>query len=253
MIELVDEFKEGQGAYNPPLQRGATEGAAAPTADAVGAVSPIEKLLFPEARRIFSGIYGHFLASAGSSSKIVLVCSASSGEGATTVAAGLAIAAAEKRASQVLLIDGNCHTPKASEAFGLADRKGLSDVLGGSLEASLCVSRTNISNLSLIGVGITPGNHIQALEAPKFRALLDKLAGAFQFVLVDGPPINAYPESLLYASQVDRVLLVIHAGVSRGPVVAKALSTLSAAGCDKIEVVLNRRTFAIPQRLYRKL
>jgi len=250
MIELVDELK---GERNPPLQRGAAEEAAQPPADSVEAVSPIEKLLAPEARRVFSGIYGHFLASAGSSSKAVLVCSASSEEGATTVAAGLAIAAAEKRANQVLLIDGNCHSPKASEVFGLTDRKGLSDLLGGNIEASLSVSKTNIPNLSLIGAGITPGNHIQALEPPKFRVLLDKLAGIFQFILVDGPPINAYPESLMYASQVDRVLLVIHAGVSRGPVVAKALSTLSAAGCDRVEVVLNRRTFAIPQKLYKKL
>jgi capsular exopolysaccharide synthesis family protein len=253
MIELADEFKGAEGTYNPAFKRSAAERIIQPTADAVEAVSRIEKLLSPEARRLFSGIYGHFLASAGSSSKAVLVCSASSGEGATTIAAGLAIAAAERRANRVALIDGNCHSPKVSEAFGITGRRGLSDLLAGSLDASLGVSKTDISNLSLVGVGTTPGNHIQALEPPKFRALLDKLAGTFQCILVDGPAINTYPESLLYASQVDRVLLVIHAGVSRGPVVAKALSTLSAAGCDKVEVVLNRRTFAIPQKLYQKL
>ncbi len=87
----------------------------------------------------------------------------------------------------------------------------------------------------------------------KFRGLLEKLARSFRFILVDGPPVNLYPESLLYAPQVDRVLFVVHAGKTRVPVVAKALAKLAAAGCDNVEPILNRRTFVIPQAIYEKL
>lgn len=254
MIELSEKLRIDKGAYSPLGQADEAEELYHSTASAVRQAGTIQKLLTPEARRLFSGIYGHFLASASAAqSRIVLVCSASSGEGTTTIAAGLSIAAAEKRTSQVLLIDGNCHSPGATDAFGASGSKGLSDLLSGSIGTNFSFSKTMISNLTLMGAGLAPSNHIQALEPPKFRLLLDKLGGIYEFILVDGPAINAYPESLLYASQVDRVLLVIHAGVSRGPVVAKALSSLSAAGCDKVEVVLNRRTFAIPQKLYKRL
>ena len=254
MIELSEKLRIGDGVYNPLEQADEVEELYRSLTSAVRQASTIQKLVTPEARRVFSGIYGHFLASAsGAPSRIVLVCSASSGEGATTVAAGLAIAAAEKKTSRVLLIDGNCYSPGATDVFGVSGSKGLSDLLAGGIGTNFSFSKTMISNLTLMGTGLAPGNHMQALDPPKFRLLLDKLGGIYEFILVDGPAINAYPESLLYASQVDRVLLVIRAGVSRAPVVAKALSSLSAAGCDKVEMVLNRRTFAIPQKLYKRL
>jgi protein-tyrosine kinase len=207
-----------------------------------------------ENRRIFSGIYQHLLALVGPGpSKTVLICSANSGEGTTSVATGLAIVAPEQGAGPVLLIDGNFHSPNICRVFGAADNTGLGDLLAGNREARAVVQATTIANLSIMGVGVVPPDHIQALEPMKFRGLLEKLAGSFRFILVDGPPINTYPESLLYASQVDRVLLVIHAGKTRVPVVAKALSKLSAAGCDKVEPILNRRAFVIPQAIYEKL
>lgn len=214
----------------------------------------LRKLLAAEARRVFSGIYSNLLASGGATRpRTVLVCSASDGEGATTVAAGLAIAAAEKRVGQVLLIDGNCHSPGVNESFGAANGNGLGDLLAGSNDPSAVVKKTMISGLSIMGPGVMPGDHIRALGPPGFQSLLERLASTYQFILVDGPAINAYPESALYAPQVDRVLLVAYSGVTRGPVAAKALAKLSAAGCDKVEVVLNRRTFSIPQAIYRKL
>lgn len=242
------------GVYNALKKAGEAEELFRPIASGVGLDSALRKLLTPEARRTFSGIYGHLLASAAAARfRSVLVCSASNGEGATTVATGLAIAAAENQAGQVLLIDGNCHNPRISAAFGMTGEGGLGDLLAGRMDADALVRKTAISDLSVMGTGVMPGDHIRALEPPKFRGLLEKLASSYQFILVDGPAINPYPESVLYASQVDRVLLVIHAGVSRGPVVAKALAKLSAAGCDKVEVVLNRRTFPIPRTVYKKL
>jgi protein-tyrosine kinase len=220
----------------------------------VGPGGAVRKLLTPEARRLFSGIYSNLLASADATGpRMVLVCSASEGEGATTVAAGLAIAAAEKRVGQVLLIDGNCHSPRVCKMFGVSEQNGLGDLWAGSAVANNVVKKTTILDLSVMGSGVIAGDHIRSLAPPKFRDLLERLASKYQFILVDGPAVNVYPESRLYASQVDRVLLVVHSGLTRGPVAAKALAKLSAAGCDRVEVVLNRRAFAIPQAIYRRL
>ncbi|MCI0407289.1 MAG: CpsD/CapB family tyrosine-protein kinase [Acidobacteria bacterium] len=241
MYEALQKAGEGQGLFRPA-------GAGAAPGEA------LRKLLAPEARRLFTGIYGTLLASAGGTHpRFVLVCSASDGEGATTVAAGLAVAAAERRSGQVLLIDGNCHSPAVCHTFGVSDGDGLGDLLAGTMEAGAVVRKTAIAALSVMGAGVIPGDHILTLEPPRFRGLLERIASNYHFILVDGPAINAHPESVLYASQVDRVLLVVHAGVSRGPVVAKALAKLSPAGRSKVEVVLNRRIFAIPQAIYKKL
>ena len=58
---------------------------------------------------------------------------------------------------------------------------------------------------------------------------------------------------MLYAPCVDRVLLVLHAGVSRGPVVERALAKLTGPTRDKIEIILNRRKHAIPESVYKRL
>jgi Mrp family chromosome partitioning ATPase len=166
---------------------------------------------------------------------------------------GLAAAAAGKRVGQVLLIDGNCHRPGVCTAFGVSAEGGLGDLVAGAMNADAVIKKTAVPDLSVMGVGVMPGDHIRVLAPPKFLSCLEQLTSNFQFILVDGPAVNPFPESTLYASSVDRVLLVVHAGVTRSPVVAKALARLSAAGCEKVDIILNRRTFAIPQAIYKRL
>lgn len=214
----------------------------------------LQKALTPEGHRVFAGIYENLLATGGHGQpKSVLVCSATTGEGATSIATGLAIAAAEKRKGPVLLIDGNLHNPQICQDFQVAGDTGLGNLLNGNSEAKAVAQRTAIPNLSVMGVGTVPADHIQALEPMKFRSLLETLAPTYSFIVVDGPSVNAFPESLLYAPQVDRVLLVVSAGKTRVPVAAKALAKLAEVGCAHAEVILNRRTFVIPQAIYEKL
>lgn len=212
------------------------------------------KLLVPEGLRIFSGIHDHLLARVGAEScRAVLVCSVNSGEGTTFVAAGLAIAAAAKGGGPVLLIDGNVHSPKVCEVFSVTEHTGLGNLLAMSGETIAIVRQTPVTNLSVMGVGVLPNDYILALQSRKLHSLLEKWAATYQFIVVDGPAICPHPESLFYAPQVDRVLLVVRAGKTRAPVAAKALAQLAAVGCDRIELILNRRTLVLPPALYEKL
>ena len=225
-----------------------------PTGPELWSDGMMRRLLEPEIGQLFSAIHDNLLASAGTNRlRRVLVCCASGGEGATTVAMGLAVAAAGKRVGQVLLIDGNCQRPRACTTFGVVAEGGLGDLVAGTMEADAVIKKTAIPDLSVMGVGVMPGDHVRTLGSPKFLSCLEQLSSRFQFILVDGPAVNPFPESALYAPSVDRVLLIVRAGVTRAPVVAKALARLSAAGCGKADVILNRRTFAIPQAIYKRL
>ena len=104
-----------------------------------------------------------------------------------------------------------------------------------------------------MGAGAAPLNHISMLEAPAFNQLLDNLTAAYPLIIIDGPSINEFPESVLYAAQVDRVLMVVKSGITRVQVVSAALARLAAGGCDQIDLVLNRRTFPIPPWIYQRL
>lgn len=214
----------------------------------------LTKLYRSQVRRIFSGIYeGLLVTGEANTARSVLVCSSTPREGSTTVALGFAIAAAEERNRPVLLIDGNFHDPQICESFNSPELYGLGDLLAGKVEINGAVKRTAIRDLWVMGAGVLPPSHFESLEPPKFREFLNKLSKGYPFVVIDGPAINVFPESIMYASQVDRVFLVVHAGVTRVPVVSAALAKLAAAGCNKVDLVLNRRIFPIPPAIYKMI
>ena len=216
----------------------------------------VGKLYNPGARQVFLGIYNNLQLTSGDSPRqSILVCAANPHEGASMVALGVALAAAEQNAEPVLLVDGNFHYPHVCEAFGQMELFGLGDLMSGKLDQASAIRPTTVPAMHVLGAGVVQPNHLQNLENPKFRDLLQGLKSLYKLIVVDGPAVNFYPESVVYASQVDRVLLVVYAGQTRSQVVQTALSRLTQSGCDdkKIELVLNRRTFPIPKWLYKKL
>ncbi len=210
------------------------------------------KWLTPRARKHFLSIYENLLVSSSSADVgSLLVCASNPAEGATSVAMGIALAVSTQRNIPVLLIDGNYHDPRVCSLLKTYGPVGIGDILAGRIDPDTVAIQTVVPCLSVMGVGVLPSSHISLLEPPNLKNLLQKLKKMFPLVIIDGPAVNSYPESVLYASQVDRVLLVVHSGVTRTPVVTTALSRLNGAG--RVEIVLNRRLYPIPPFMYRRL
>lgn len=212
------------------------------------------KLYTPAAQQIFANVYDNLmLASKEIAIRSVLVCAADPGEGATTVALGLARAAAAKQDRPILLIDGNFHDPCICQALRLKDLFGLGELMSGRVESYQAVIQKASAGLHAMGPGIMPANQFIDLEPPKFANLLHRLAEDYHLVIVDGPAVNLHPESVLFGSQVDQTLLAVYSGVTRVPVLSKAISKLTAGNCKKVDILLNRRIFPIPEWIYNKL
>jgi polysaccharide biosynthesis transport protein len=212
------------------------------------------RLFAPEGRQIFAGVYQNMaLTAADRAPKGLLVCAANRQEGGTTVALGLALAAAAQQTEPVLLIDGNFYTPQICGAFGLPEGTGLGDLIAGRVNAGAVIRKTMVGNLWVMGAGMAHPGHIKRLEPPNLHDLLQELSRQFPLVIIDGPALCAYPESVLYAGQMDRTFLVVHAGVTRVPVVQTALAKLAPEVGSKVEIILNRRIFNIPAWIYKRL
>jgi Mrp family chromosome partitioning ATPase len=219
---------------------------------AISEYDNLYKFLTPRARKHFLGIYENLTVSSSSAEVgSLLVCAANRGEGATSVALGIALAVTTQRNLPVLLIDGNYHDPQICGMFNTYGPAGIGDLLAGRIDLEAVAQPTMIPCLSVMGTGILPAGHIARLESPHLRNLLKKMNETYSLVIIDGPAVNTYPESILYGSQVDRVLLVVHSGSTRIPVVTAALSRLTAS--KRIEIILNRRLYPIPPTIYRRL
>jgi capsular exopolysaccharide synthesis family protein len=192
-------------------------------------------------------------ALAGRKPRVLLVTGSVEGEGATTVASCLARVLAQDPSKRVLLVDGNARRPGVGLFFGLQPVPGLAQALAGSVrpEDSLrAVERENLHVLATLPEEMS-GAHL--FPQPLVRALLSRLAATYDYVILDAPPVLEAPETIVLGGVVDTTLLVVRASSTKGGVVQRAVDTLAKAGVPVLGVVLNRRRFDIPEKIYRRI
>jgi Mrp family chromosome partitioning ATPase len=73
----------------------------------------------------------------------------------------------------------------------------------------------------------------------------------YDYVVLDGPPIDEAPESIALSSKVDGVILVIDASRTRGKIALRAKKRIEESGGRLLGAVLNRRRYYVPDWLYR--
>jgi capsular exopolysaccharide synthesis family protein len=173
----------------------------------------------------------------------ILVAAPRHGEGATTVGIGLANALAKERDSRVLLLEGNLRTPSLSSVLPLAMDSGLTDFIAGRAAPEALVVRLDGLGFSVIAAGAASS---QPMDFDLMESLLARLRPQFDFIVIDGPPINSYADASILATKVDGVILVVEA--DRTPVsdAEMAKRQLDKVGARILGVVLNRRRSYIP-------
>jgi capsular exopolysaccharide synthesis family protein len=168
----------------------------------------------------------------------VLVTSATSGEGKTTLAAHLAGSLA-RAGRKTLLVDGDLRNPTAHQLFEMPAHPGLSEALLAEVELTDAVRPTPLEGLSLLPAGQWDREVMQALARNGLEGLFDKLRQEFDFVVIDSHPVLAATDSLLLGRHADGVLLSLLREVSQMPPVYAAAQRLSILGIRVLGAVVN--------------
>lgn len=171
--------------------------------------------------------------------KILLVASAVPGEGKTLLASNLGLILSGSFGRRVLLIDADLRRPSMHSAFGLDNASGITDHFEGDDGGPLPVASLS-PTLDLVMAGPSRPDPIRIVTGSRMRALLREAAAAYEWVIVDTPPVGLLPDAHLLASMADRVLLVIEAGRTPYEAIQQAIETV---GRERIiGAVLNRAT-----------
>ena len=179
----------------------------------------------------------------GVSPRVILISSASRGEGKTTVASNLGIALAEI-SQRVVLIDADMRQPRLNEVFNVPNNWGLSDllreksVLRESPLESL-VQRTHIPNLFILTSGPRINNITNLLHSGRMLELLQRLRSEFDTVLIDTPPMLNISDARILGRLVDAAILVFRAGKTSRDVALAAKCRMSDDGIPVIGTILN--------------
>jgi capsular exopolysaccharide synthesis family protein len=147
--------------------------------------------------------------------KKLLITSTIPEEGKSTVSANLATILARKQQPKILLMDGDLRRPSLSKQFGLGKLPGLSEWLHGEPRPIKHIYRLDGPNLWFLPAGKPPENPLELMQAGRLSKLMEQLAGWFDWIVVDSPPVLPLADTSVWARFVDGILLVTREGTTK--------------------------------------
>lgn len=170
--------------------------------------------------------------------QVIMVTSAGPGEGKSTTIANLAVtySQADRR---VLLIDADMRKPTAHKTFQISNQYGLSSVMSQQSTVEESIQMTDISNLDVMTAGAIPPNPAEMMASKRMTAMLEKLRGTYDIILIDTPPLLAVTDAQVAASKSDGVVLVVDQGRVKRDIAMKAIQYLQNVNARVLGVVLN--------------
>lgn len=146
--------------------------------------------------------------------KSLAIGSARADEGASTLAANLAVLFAQM-GRKVLLIDADMRTPRQQGIFKLDNSMGLSDILAERVPSVQVRGVKPFNTLNILPAGSPPPNPAELLARPAFGALLAGLENSYDIVLIDTAPSQTAADFQLVAARVGGMLIASRRNVSR--------------------------------------
>lgn len=175
---------------------------------------------------------------------VVVVVSASPGEGKSTVAANLADAVAASGRS-VIVVDCDLRKPMIATIYEKEGSVGLTDVLAGRASTSDVAQRVSGGlDLTVFTSGPTPPNPSELLGSNAMREFLESLRRTGAFVVLDAPPLLAVTDGAVLATIADGVIMTVDAASSTQDQLQRAVGAVQRVGGKILGVVLNR----VPER-----
>jgi len=169
----------------------------------------------------------------------LLVTSLKPGAGKTTVATHLAVQLA-RRGQMITLVDADLRDPDLHRRFGAELYPGLGDALQESLTLKTITQSTDDARLKLITSGARRDDYTQVFQPAEVVRMLAQLhIKKINLAVIDSPPV-VVSETLLLASKVDAVLLVMRPGEIDERAASILLDQLQQSQANILGIVVNR-------------
>jgi len=181
------------------------------------------------------------LASQEGDKRVILVTSATPGEGKSTISVALARSLA-RGGERVCLVDADLRRPSLHTTFGIASAPGLSNTVSAGEAANAYRSHLRDGDepgLKILPCGPLPPNPPELIASERFSSLLASLRAEFDWVVLDAPPVVGLADSPLLASLSDMVLLVIRHAATDRDLARRAITEVSRVKDAIAGAVLN--------------
>jgi Mrp family chromosome partitioning ATPase len=183
----------------------------------------------------------------------VVFAGTETGNGCSWISARVAEILASQVTGSVCLLDCNFRSPGLHQQFGLENHYGLSEALSQNNRIHQYLRPLSMANFWLLSCGSPADSGAALLGSDRMRARLQELRAEFEYIIVDAGSLDTGTDGIALGSLSDGVVLVLKANTSRRDSAGKSMKELHAANVPILGVVLNRRTFPIPEAIYKHL
>jgi Mrp family chromosome partitioning ATPase len=197
-------------------------------------------------QRVFSGTDHH-------SPRFVLFAGLEKDAGCVSICARTARILAARAEGAVCIVDANFRSPSLHRHFGVENSNGLAEAVLGHSPIRDCAQELPERDLWIMPSGCAVAKMNFPKVSDRMRATLTELRDAFPYVVLHSSPFKLDTGANFLSRWTDGVVLVVEANATRRDTVRRVKENLAAANVSVLGVVLNNRTFPIPEALYRRL
>jgi len=194
-----------------------------------------------------------FPGTSAESPRVALFTGLESEAGCAPTCARVAEILAARCEGPVCVVDANFGTPSLHEYFGVENLKGLAEATVESGPVQNFVQQIPEPDLWLITSGKASGKLRFPMMADGLRVRIEELRDTFKYVIIHSGPLRLETSAMLLSRWTDGVVLVLEANATRRDAARRVKEILDAANVSVLGVVLNNRTFPIPEAIYRRL
>jgi capsular exopolysaccharide synthesis family protein len=195
-------------------------------------------------RRLRSGL---LISCSGRPPQVLLVSSASPGEGKSTLALNLA-ASLSQFDKKVLLVEADMRRPVLRRRLGLAGADGLSTLLSDREATSGMIAVPDNPNLQLLPGGPVPPYPAELLGSHRMQTLMEEWRAEFDFIVVDSPPVLPVVDSQLLEELADATVLLARVGYTTRAALQRAYKLLLMHRKDPAKPAIGVLLNFVPRR-----
>jgi capsular exopolysaccharide synthesis family protein len=174
----------------------------------------------------------------------LLVTGSTPQEGASVVAANLAISIAQT-GKKVLLVDADCFHPSQNKLLESDNEIGLTDYITDKAGWNEIINKSFLNdNLYIVTCG-SQGNQADPsviIGSVKMDEFINKARESFDTVIFDSPPVSVSSESAAIGLKVDGAVLVVKANSTKKDSLLQSKEIIQNSGGNIIGVALNFAT-----------
>ena len=158
--------------------------------------------------------------------KKLLITSTLPEEGKSLVSANLAATLARRKQQKVLLLEGDLRRPVLSKQFGHAHIPGITEWLYEGAGPINSIYYLDGPGFWFLPAGRPPENPLELMQTGRLSSLLVQLTSAFDWIIIDSPPLLPLADTSVWARLADGALLVVREGKTEKRQLQRGLTAL---------------------------